>query len=186
MKVVAFDVGKLHLAVRGEEILEKKVEPLIFELSSFETKIVDRTFLKRLSKFLDSFDFSTYDLIIIEGQMTYMGFGRGHSPTNTKIQHFLESYFVIQYPKIEVEIVQAKSKYPKELKGKTDQIRKGWASRQVRKLFEIRNDQASLEVLKEAEFFEKSDDLADTVLLIFSYFRKNPTANVRLEDIFSL
>jgi len=187
-KVISFDLAPLHLAVRGEKISSTKVKPLIYELISFESKKIDRTFLERLCSYLDTIDFSVYDLVLIEGQMAYMGFRKGMSPGNSKIQHFFEAYFLIKYPKLATEIVSASSKYPDFLRGKkaTDYQRKKWGVERVRKLFEFREDLKSLEILDDAQTRKKADDLADTVLLIFAFFRKKNPTNYLFEDIFKI
>jgi hypothetical protein len=146
---------------------------LIYELTDFEEAKVERSFLEKLTDYLDSKDFSDYDLILIEGQMAYMGKGVG-SVVNSKIQQHLESYFLIKYRNIQVEIVSASSKYPKELKGETPSKRKRWAVERMKEIYRERGDLKSLRVLESARTLDKSDDLADASLLILAFGKKNP------------
>ena len=189
--VAAFDIATLNLAIRGERIDKDGVHPLIFEVISMQSKKVDREFISNLTDYLDLRDWSIYNLILLEGQIAYMGkFGRGGSPTNAKVQQFLECYFLLRYRDIQVEIVPAKSKYPEGIRGKgtipesphfpekmwgqeaTDARRKRWSIWRITQIFEQREDEASLKVLTKAKKRgQKLDDLCDCCLLIFSYFQ---------------
>ena len=191
--VAAFDIAALNLAIRGERIDENGVHPLIFEVISMQSKKVDREFITKLADYLDLRDWSIYNLVLLEGQLAYMGrFGRGGSPTNAKIQQFLEAYFLLKYRQIQVEIVPAKSKYPEGIRGKgtipespqfpekmwgkeaSDARRKTWSIWRITQIFDQREDEASLKVLAKAKKRkQKTDDLTDCCLLVFSYFQNH-------------
>ena len=138
-------------------------------------KKIDRSFFKTLTDYLDTKDWTIYNLVLIEGQMVYMGFGKGNSPSNARIQTFLETYFLLRFPQVQVEIIPARSKYPPELKGKksTDYHRKKWSIQKMLTIFEERNDQESLSVMKDAKKVSKMDDLAEACILILVYLKNN-------------
>jgi hypothetical protein len=191
MKIVAFDLAPLHLAIRGEKIDKGTHKPLIFELTSFGSKQIDRELMTEVIAYLDTFDFASYDVVLLERQLNYRGFGKGMSPINSKLQHVFETYFLIKYPEIPVVLIQPSSKYPQWIRGSkkietsptvpeafqgkkaSDHLRKRWAILRVKEIFEERNDQKSLVVIKDAQKIEKADDLADAVLLIIAYLQQN-------------
>lgn len=177
MKIISFDIGSINLAVRAEKIENNIVKSLIFERVNFLTTKIDTEFFKELNKYLDTLNIKKYDLVLIEEQMTSL------SPKNARIQTFFESYMTIKYPDVKVVLVNSKLKYPKELKGKTVTQRKKWASEKVKELFHLRKD---FECFKIMEQTKKSDDLADSVLLIFGYFQKNPHPEINLEKYFCI
>jgi len=183
MKVVAFDVGRVHFAVRAEEIKVGYIEPLIFELVNFEVEKTNQEFFELLTDYLDKFNWSDFDLILIEEQMSYLG-NRGSAPNNLRIQQHLQSYFLIKYRKILVKIVPARAKYPKNISGEKPSVRKRWAVQRMKEIYHDRNDQRSLKVLFDAKTIEKADDLSDAGLLILVQARMTPELfPVVLEEI---
>lgn len=181
LRIVAIDVGRKNFSVRAEKITENGCKVLIYDLIDFEEKVINRDFLSKITDYLDEYDWSIFDVICIEGQIGYIR-GMGTSAiTNIKIQQFLESYFFIKYRKVEVVIIAPNSKYPSELKGQTDTVRKKGAVKIARNIFLHRDDQSSLKLLDEAK--KKADDLSDTLLIILSYAKKVPEKFPRIMEL---
>jgi hypothetical protein len=171
-RIVAFDIALRNFAVRAEEHIGEEITPLIFELMDFEAKSVDRSFLEQVVDYLDTKDWSIYDVIVIEAQIAFIkGFG-GAALNNMKIQQLLETYFYCRHPTIKVVLMQPKMKYPKEIWGMAGHKKKTWASNRAKEIFEERQDTRSLKVLAEAKKVKKADDLADCLLLINAYLQR--------------
>ena len=190
-RVAGFDLALKHFAVRGEHWSEEGVQPLIFELVNFELKSVNRELLMTIVEYLDRFDWSEYDCVVIEGQIAFIrGFG-GAAIANAKIQQILETYFYCRYPQVEVVIIPSKAKYPKGVSGQTDAKRKKWAIERMTTIFESRGDTESLKVMEEAERLRKkkidpnskADDLADACLLIIAHLRKLKNFPFQVEEL---
>lgn len=171
MRIAAIDIGRRNFAIRAERIKENVCKPLIYSLIDFEQKVIDRQFLGKITDYLDEYDWSLFDLICIEGQVGYVKNFGASAITNLKIQQFLESYFFIKYRDVEVFIVPPNSKYPKCLKGLSESVRKRGAVKIAKNIFTERGDTKSLALLEASK--RKADDLADTLLLILAYARKN-------------
>jgi hypothetical protein len=108
----------------------------------------------------------------------------GAAVENIRIQHFLETYFLIKYPNIPTELVPAKSKYPAELSGETKSVRKHWCVDRMREIYLERGDEYSLDRLDREKTFEKKDDLADASLLILAHAKKYPEQfPILMEDL---
>lgn len=171
MRIAAIDIGRRNFAIRGELITKDRCKPLIYTLVDFDEKVINRDFLTKITDFLDENDWNDYDVVCIEGQVGYIKNLGASAITNIKIQQFLESYFFLKYRHLAIHIVAPNSKYPRSLKGLSDSVRKRGAVKIVKGIFEKRGDHRSLDVLERAK--RKADDLADTLLLILSYARKN-------------
>jgi len=172
MRIAAIDVGRKNFAVRAESINQKRCKALIYDLIDFEEKIINIDFLTKITNYLEEYDWSTFDVICIEGQIGYIKNLGASAIVNIKIQQFLESYFFLKYRNIKVVIIHPNSKYPKCLKGLKDSVRKRGAITIAKNIFKDRGDEASLKVLDQSK--RKADDLADTLLLILAYAKKNP------------
>lgn len=182
MKVCAIDIGTVNFALRAEKITRDKIKPLHFDLVDIGEKVINREFLTSITSYLDTIDFSNYDVIFIEGQIGYMKTMGASAITNIKVQQFLESYFFIKYNELEVVIIPPNSKYPKRLKGETKHYRKTETVKIVKRILDDRGDTGSLEVMKKAG--KKADDLADTIMLILAAYKKYPNLfPMELEDV---
>lgn len=153
----------------------------VFELKSFENKKIDIIFITKLNQYLDEFDWGIMSYILIEGQIGLLHGMGGSSVTNVKIQQHLQTYFSIKCPQIPVHIVSANSKYPAEMKGKsaTKTQRKKWGVKKSKEIFRERGDEQSLQIIEKSD---KQDDLADTLLIILSFFKRHSCPR-KMEEI---
>lgn len=172
VRVIAFDIGTVNLAVRGEKISKTKVTPLIYELINIGTKKLDVETWNILIEYFDNeFDISNYNYILLEAQIGYIAH-TGSPVNNVKMQVFLEMYFRLRYPNIPVYAVSPQLKYPKEMRGKKANLRKRWAVDRMMEIYTAREDEESLNVLRDAKRVKKADDLADASLIILAFFKR--------------
>lgn len=172
VRVLAFDIGTVNLAVRGEKITKNKITPLIYELINVGTKKLGPETWDDLTEYFDEqFKIENYDYILLEGQIGYIAH-TGSPVNNVKMQVFLEVYFRLRYPHIPVHSVSPLLKYPKELRGKKANTRKKWAVERMIEIYTERGDEESLQVLRDAKRVKKADDLADASLIILAFFKR--------------
>ena len=122
--------------------------------------------------------FSSCKYIVIERQMM---FGRQTNPMAVKLAQHCFSYFIMKHSNIKPEEYDAYNKTQVlgcemlETKTKTNKLkyktidkpaRKKWSVKKCEELFNLRNDQDSLNMFKSSK---KKDDISDTILQVQAY-----------------
>jgi len=172
VKVIAFDMGKKNFSYWVEDIVEGDYGT---DLINSKTVTFDNTdltqgettdHLRNMITFLDGLAdlLSTVDKVLIEQQMN---FGRFRSnPMAVRMQHHCETYFMMRYPRMQVEIYPAYHKTQRFSAGKmTKPQRKKWVIEKAIEILSNRGDDNSLDTIQK---MRKRDDVCDCFLMCLS------------------
>ena len=174
MKILSIDVGEINLALRVESRPDFQVH--LFELVDISgtSRYIDHR-LKILSDYLRTHEdlFSTLTHLVIEKQMKW-------ATRNTRIMYHIESHFVIFHPqvaKVEVESSLKTQFFDAKIEMtalgmdyKDYEDRKEWAVLKAKAISTKKDDQVSLDVLRQAEELGKADDLADALVQVEAWW----------------